>query len=398
MMTPAKIGLYLHIPYCRFMCHYCDFAKTANWDESISERYFSRLAQDLKFWLSYIDGLKDMQLCSIYLGGGTPGLFTKEFESIIELLRPHLSTISEFTIEANPEDLSEDKLSRWREWGINRLSVGIQTFQEHGLKFLTRFHNREQCFTSFSNATNHFSNINLDLIYGWPGQTTELWKDDLKSAIDLGITHLSLYNLIYEPKTPIGRAYQRGRIEPQAEDQQIEYYQIARQFLADEGFFHEEVSNWAHPQFKCQHNHLYWSDSYYVGVGSGAHGYLPHPNGEAIGLRYYYPKSDRRFLNDEPLVARGDFLQALDDSGLEVEKRDAEDWLLEYVGCSLRSYTGLDLERCQKLSGKSFRASPLVNSYLSTGKLTIVGNFLYLLPEEWIRETAWSLEIIKCMT
>jgi oxygen-independent coproporphyrinogen-3 oxidase len=390
----SPIGLYIHVPFCRFMCHYCDFAKTANWDQRQSDAYFAQLTRHLRAWHQQYLSPNELKIGSIYIGGGTPGIFGSEWLEVFESLGEILEGVTEFTLEANPHDLTPEKLSIWSRVGINRLSIGVQSFQDQGLKFLTRDHTYAQCLRGLELASHFFSNINVDLIYGWQGQNKRLWLDDLSKAIDLGVSHLSLYNLIFESKTPLGRAYRRGRIKAQGEELQVAYYEDACSLLQGEGFVHEEVSNWAKPGFLSHHNHIYWKDGYYLGVGAGAHGYLVGDGNATVGLRYSYPPSFQKFLTMEPPACEGSSARSLLLAGLDVEQRGPQDWLVEYIGSSLRSHNGCNIARCEAKSGQRFKPSDLVQQALRDGRMRWENKSIVLDPYEWIRETAWSLALI----
>lgn len=391
------IGLYLHIPFCRHLCHYCDFAKTANYSEKLENRYWERLAQSLELCLSDAQSRwfpAGLRIRSVFLGGGTPSLYDKEWSTIFSIFRPYLKADAEITLEANPDDMLPSKLECWQELGINRLSLGIQSFQSKGLKFLTRQHSAQEARQAVSQALSYMDNVNIDLIYGWPSQTCELWRDDLAIATELGVKHLSLYNLGYEAGTPMGRRVIRGALEPMPEEEQLALYELARSFLASRGFEHEEVSNWARPGYSCQHNWLYWSDQPYLGLGLGAHGYFHHPDWP-WGLRYSFPKRLTSLLNHEIIPSYDDLPAFLHSLGADCEvDRSGESWLLETVGCGLRSRLGIDIRAIERRLGQRFQPRPLIETGLEKGWLSWnPAGRLVLSPQEWFREISWSLEL-----
>ncbi|MEZ4742643.1 MAG: radical SAM family heme chaperone HemW [Bdellovibrionota bacterium] len=393
-----KLGLYFHIPFCDNLCHYCDFAKTANWNSSLTDKYFVLLEEHLKFWIHYLQESRNaFEFTSVFFGGGTPGLFADEMKPLFEAFLPMMQEGCEVSLEANPNNISEEKLLKWHELGITRISLGIQTFDNSGLNVLKRDHDHISALKALELLRNFgkFS-VNLDLIYGWPGQSLNSWMTDIKRAIDSGIQHISLYNLIYEKRTPLGRRFFRGAVTNSPnEEQEVEFYEHARRELAINGFIHEEVSNWCKDGHTCEHNWLYWQDGSYVGVGSGAHGYLVLDDLK-IGLRYSYPRNERFFTTPvktrSPAASSEMLLEQL-----EVENRDDDSWLLEYVGCALRSVRGVDLKRIGQKIGRIFRPTPIIAHALKNGSLKIDSeSILTLAPSEWIRETHWSLAVSEC--
>jgi len=391
-----EIGLYLHIPFCRHLCHYCDFAKTANFSEEVEKQYWQWLTGSLKHWLAaqsrwYPDGLK---FKSVFLGGGTPSLYDQQWQQVFDLIRPYLTSAAEVTIEANPDDMTPVKLAIWRALGINRLSLGVQSFQEPGLAFLTRRHSPQEARRAILQAAEYIDNINVDLIYGWPGQKHDDWLADLSTAVDLKVTHLSLYNLSFEAGTPFGRRVARGALDPMVDSEQAELYQLACSYLATHGLEHQEVSNWAKPGFACQHNWIYWKDQSYLAFGVGAHGYIHHPDWP-WGLRYKFPKRLTTVLKHEDTVCHENIRSFLHSLGAESETdRDGESWLLETIGCGLRTRLGVDVQNIEQRTGRLFRPRPIILTAMARnwfiwsecGRLT-------LSPEEWFRETSWSVEL-----
>ena len=315
MLSPQihkKIGLYIHIPFCSQICHYCDFAKTARWQEESVKSYFAGLENHLQFWCSHYLKKNLYKFPLFFFGGGTPGLFDKEYEKIFLLIRPYLTDTCEVTLELNPNNISTDSLSIWKNIGINRLSIGVQSFSESGLKFLKRDHSSMEAYRNIELAKKYFGNINIDLIYAWPGQKAESWDRDLNLVTDLDVQHLSLYDLHYAAGTPIGRAKERGKIKALPELENENRYERACEVLAASSFVHEEVANWSKAKYSCKHNWLYWQDSYFIGLGLGAWGYLPLEN-NPIGLRYSYTRKEKDFLNSKINFT------TVDNSGIDLE-------------------------------------------------------------------------------
>ena len=216
-------------------------------------------------------------------------------------LSSYLDASSEITIEANPEHITEEKLKIWRDVGFNRLSLGVQTFNETGLKFLTRTHNEKSARASIELAMKHFSNVNADLIYGWSGQSEQTWLRDLEIMTAIRLQHVSLYSLTYEPATVIGRRKERGLIVPDTDERLAAYYDTAKTQLKKAGYLHEEISNWHTAGNEAFHNNLYWTAQNYIGVGLGAHGYLPSEG--RFDYVIVFPKNWNQFSKVGPMIS-----------------------------------------------------------------------------------------------
>ena len=389
---PMPLGLYIHIPFCSAICHYCDFAKTALFDTAGVANYFGALERHLKPWLAAAADAGLMPLTSIFFGGGTPGLFTDELAPLLALARPHLAANAEISLEANPDNVTDAALSSWRDLGFNRLSIGIQTFSPRGLRFLTRTHGEATAADALGRALRFLPNTNADLIYGWPEQTLENWLADLARCIQLGVPHLSLYHLTYEPRTPIGRRQLRGRIERQTDEEQAELYEAAATTLSQAGYEQDEVSNWARTGFTCAHNWLYWRTQPYLAIGAGAAGFIPLPDAP-WGARFRYPAQTAAFSR-LATPHSGSLATVLMSSGAAVEERGSTEWLLEYVACGLRTREGIDILKAEAMTGLRLRPRPVLAEGIARGLvLKTRGGRLELHPSEWLRETAWSTEV-----
>ncbi len=391
----ASLGLYYHIPFCSRLCHYCDFVKTALFDGEHKSLYVDALKRRTEDWFSrWEEWDSDRKCTSVFFGGGTPSLLDQEYEPLFQTLAPHLEEGAEISLEANPEHISRPRLDIWKSLGINRLSLGVQSFQEAGLKFLTREHSPSEAAVAVSLARELIANVNIDLIYGWPGQTVSMWKDDLERALALGATHLSLYSLTYEGHTPIARRVQRGVLSPAADDALVELYELACERMARAGMIHEEVSNWALPGFQSRHNSLYWHGSNYIGIGSGSHSYLNSLG--PWGQRWKQNSSWRSFAAVKPEPRRPSCLDELlgfSDYELE-EDRDAEAYILETISSSLRTLRGVNLDALCKKTGYIWKPRPSVVKAFEGQLLTLdAGGQLKLRESEWFRESAWALEL-----
>lgn len=393
------VAIYVHLPYCAQICHYCDFAKTANFSPAHVASYFDALAVHGKHWLRlWNEGAPADAIDTLYFGGGTPSLFTEEYANIMQLFQSWLAVDAEITLEANPEHITASSVAAWRRLGFNRLSLGQQSFQTKGLKFLTRTHSGTSGRRALEVAMGAFDNVSIDLIYGWPSQTEQEWQSDLETVIAARVGHCSAYGLTYESSTTIGKRLARGLIEPQKEEAELGFFLQAHAQLTGAGMRHYEISNYARSGKQARHNSNYWTGGSYLALGSGAHGFLKGVG--PFGLRFKYPKNDRVFAAlpvgalpaawsavDEKSLARG---------GLEIDYRDEEGWLLERISCGLRTTGGVpcyelaaQLRKGFKLSGNLLRAvEEGLGSFSPLGVLT-------LSPQEWFREQSWCLEVLR---
>ncbi len=388
-------ALYLHIPFCAALCHYCDFAKTANYRDELVASYFQRLHEHLALWCAHLP--RTASFASVYLGGGTPSLFSTQFAPLLALCAEHLAPDCEITLEANPQDITRENLTCWRTLGINRLSLGVQTFNPQHLHFLRRTHTGPQARDAVLLAAEFFAdNLSADLIYGFPQQCQTELAADLDTVVALPLAHVSFYNLTYESGTPIGRAQQRGKLTPLAAEIETQMYTFLCTELAAHGFEHYEISNWAKADKRSRHNSTYWRDAGYLGIGAGAHGYLPAAAG--VGLRYSYTRNERTFSRHAlPEVAEMQALTQLPrllDTLLTIDRRAGDAWLLEYLASSLRTVYGVDLQRIATKSGKAFVPTAMLDAPLHEGPLRRHNNVLYLARQEWWRENFWLRQLL----
>ncbi|MEI2618299.1 MAG: radical SAM family heme chaperone HemW [Thermomicrobiales bacterium] len=264
-------GIYVHVPFCRHICPYCDFNTYAGQEDRIPA-YVDALVREMQLR----DG-ETTEAPTLYFGGGTPSLLSPEqIARVVDAAtrRLGLRADAEVSLEANPETLDEAALRGFRAAGINRLSIGIQSLQRAGLRVLGRGHTATTATDALATARlAGFENVSLDFIYGWPGQSAEDWDHDLATMLDWAPEHLSLYALIVEPGTPMQMAVRRGILSPLDDDTVADRYDRAVDVLAAAGWEHYEISNWARePRFRSRHNQLYWQNGPYLGVGAGAFG------------------------------------------------------------------------------------------------------------------------------
>jgi oxygen-independent coproporphyrinogen-3 oxidase len=266
--------LYVHVPFCRRRCSYCDFSIAVRKDVP-AEEFSTLVARELAI---RPDAGTITQLDSLYFGGGTPShLGPAGVAFLIRILKDSGATLSsgaEVTLEANPEDIDPEAVTAWLEAGVNRLSIGIQSFHAGVLDWMHRGHSAEAAADAFRIArAAGFANLSIDLIFGLPERLGRSWEADLSRAIDLAPDHVSLYSLTVEPRTPLGRWTARGDEAAPSDDRQADEFMVAHETLQGAGWEHYEVSNYARPGFRSRHNSSYWRRVPYIGVGPSAHSF-----------------------------------------------------------------------------------------------------------------------------
>ena len=328
-------GIYIHIPFCRQACLYCNF----HFSTSL------RLKNDLINAL-----LKEITLCTvynndksvetIYFGGGTPSLLQAEtLNSILDALHQKFYIVAdaEITLEANPDDISAPQLAAWKSMGINRLSIGVQSFFEEDLKWMNRAHTAEQSFNSIMLAQQAgFNNLTIDLIYGSPGLSDEKWQQNVKRAVDFKIPHLSCYALTVEPKTALHSLIAKNKMQDTDPEQQARQFMQLMSWLEDAGYEHYEISNFSIPGKRSRHNTSYWLGKPYYGFGPSAHSF----NG-----------ADTRSWN---IANNALYVQSLSENIIPAEKEclTKVQRLNEYIMTSLRTCEGIDLGYIQNIFGE----------------------------------------------
>lgn len=269
-------GVYIHIPFCHQICNYCDFNKFYFKNQPVDE-YIEMLGKEMELATKkYPESFKQIE--TIFLGGGTPtALSPKQIDRLLELIRTYIpmDNVTEFTSEANPDELSEAKMQALFDGGVNRLSMGVQSFDQELLKKIGRTHSNNHVYETIALAKKvGFRNISLDLMYGLPGQTMAQWQDTLEKAFALEIPHYSAYSLIVEPKTIFYNQYTKGKLHLPTEDLEADMYDVLMNQMEAHGLQQYEISNFAQSGFSSKHNKIYWENDEYAGFGAGAHGYL----------------------------------------------------------------------------------------------------------------------------
>jgi len=267
-----KLGLYLHFPFCISKCPYCDFNSYQLENDNQISSYISALYQEIT---AYSKKFKKSNIKTIYLGGGTPTILSGiQICNILEFCKDKftIDKNAEITIEANPGTLDGKKLKLLIKSGINRLSLGGQSFNDLFLEKLGRIHNTQEIIDSYYLAREAgFNNINIDIMFALPDQTTEDLQDTLKKAVFLKSDHLSLYNLTIKPGTEYYKDYKKGKLNLPTEDEDFDMYSWAINYLEENGFEHYEIANFAHPHKRSKHNQIYWQNQPYLGIGAGAY-------------------------------------------------------------------------------------------------------------------------------
>ena len=351
-MLTKPTSAYVHIPFCTQICYYCDFSKVFIKNQPV-DAYLQALIREFE---SY--DIKKLR--TLYIGGGTPTSITAEqLEYLLTNLTKHLdlSVLEEFTIEANPADLTEDKIEVLKNSAVNRVSLGVQTFNDKHLKQIGRSHNEAQIYSTIENLKKAgFHNISIDLIYALPGQTMEDVKENVAKAIALDIPHLSLYSLILEHHTVFMNKMRRGKLQLPQEDLEAEMFEYIISELEKNGFEHYEISNFTKPGFESRHNLMYWDNAEYYGVGAGASGYLN-------GVRY---------RNRGPIQH---YLKAISEGNarLSEETLTKEEMMEEELFLGLRKKSGVSIARFEEKFGVSFeeRYGQIVRELCNQGLLVL---------------------------
>ncbi|WP_339875732.1 radical SAM family heme chaperone HemW [Olleya marilimosa] len=352
-------GIYIHIPFCKQACHYCDFHFSTSMKKK--DQLISALAKELELRK---DEFKNTTVETIYFGGGTPSLLsTKELQLLIDTvyLNYTVTNSPEITLEANPDDLNEDTIIALSKSPINRLSIGIQSFYEKDLKLMNRAHNAKEAKRCLQLATQYFDNISLDLIYGIPNSTNTEWLDNIQTALSFGVPHISSYALTVEPKTALASFIAKGIIDNVDDDLAHEQFHILIEQLNQAGFDHYELSNFGKKGFYSKNNSAYWLGKPYLGIGPSAHSF----NGEQ---RAWNVKNNAIYISKINL----------NQLPLEVETLTVNDKYNEYVMTGLRTIWGVSLDKIEKQFGKSFLEYLLqqANQYINKQMLYIEDNNL----------------------
>ena len=302
---------------------------------------------------------------TIYFGGGTPSLLQiEDLKSQVDTVRQNFTVLpeAEITLEANPDDINEERLTGWKEIGINRLSIGVQSFFEEDLLWMNRAHNAEQAISSLQLAVKYFDNITMDLIYGHPLLSNEKWKQNVEKVITLNIPHISCYALTVEPKTPLSKLIKEKKKEDIQQEKQAEQFLLLMEWLENAGYEHYEISNFAKPGFRSRHNSSYWQGKKYLGLGPSAHSF----NGES------------RQWN---ISNNNTYIESLEKDEIPFEKEilTQSQKTNEYIMTSLRTMEGLDINKIPEAMSHELKSAS--KKFIDSGKLTLKENKLLLTRE-----------------
>jgi oxygen-independent coproporphyrinogen-3 oxidase len=328
-------GIYIHIPFCKQACHYCDFHFSTNLKKK--DEMVLALAKEIEMRKSEF---QEEIIETIYFGGGTPSILQiADLRFLIDEVYRNYKVIEnpEITVEANPDDLTENRIIELSKNKVNRLSIGIQSFFEDDLKLMNRAHNVEEAKKCLEIATHYFDNISIDLIYGVPEMSNEKWLQNIETALSFGVPHISSYALTVEPKTALHSFIQKGIIPSPDDEVAQEHFQILVDKLSENGFIHYELSNFGKENYFSKNNSSYWLGKKYIGIGPSAHSYDGKNRGWNVSNNSLYIKSIQE--NKLPI---------------EIETLTKTDRYNEYVMTGLRTIWGVSLERIEQEFGKSY--------------------------------------------
>ena len=355
-------GIYIHIPFCKQACHYCDFHFSTNLKKK--DEMVLALAKEIEMRKNEFQN--DI-VETIYFGGGTPSILEiSDLKFLIDAVCRNYKVVDnpEITVEANPDDLSEVRIIELSKNKVNRLSIGIQSFFEDDLKMMNRAHNVEEAKKCLEIATQYFNNISIDLIYGVPEMSNEKWLQNIETALSFGVPHISSYALTVEPKTALHSFIQKGIIPPPDDEVAQEHFQILVDKLSENGFIHYELSNLGKENYFSKNNSSYWLGKKYIGIGPSAHSYDGKNRGWNISNNSLYIKSIQE--NKLPI---------------EIETLTKTDRYNEYIMTGLRTIWGVSLERIEQEFGKNYL------DYLNQQAAKFIEDHLLFIDDNILRTT-----------
>ncbi|MBO9200254.1 MULTISPECIES: radical SAM family heme chaperone HemW [Niastella] len=357
-------GIYIHIPFCRQACHYCNFHFSTTL--KLQNEFVEALLKEIRLQKNY---LPPEPVNTIYFGGGTPSLLSQDqLAAILQALHQQFKVAAnaEITLEANPDDITEQQLQQWKQLGINRLSIGVQSFFEEDLRWMNRAHTAQQAINNLKLARQYFDNMTMDLIYGGPTLPDDKWQYNVQQAIALGIPHISCYALTVEPGTALASMINKHKTTDVNTEDQARQFVLLMDWLQQAGYEHYEISNFALPGKRSRHNSSYWQGASYLGLGPSAHSF----NGESrqwnIANNALYIKS----LNEDKVP-------------FELETLTDTQRLNEYIMTSLRTIEGLDIAWVVARFGER-EANQLQRAsqpFIDSGKMRFYNNHLQLTNE-----------------
>ncbi|WP_347862716.1 radical SAM family heme chaperone HemW [Salimicrobium sp. PL1-032A] len=327
---------YIHIPFCQQICHYCDFVKFF-YDDKAADQYLEALEKEMS---GYVPGEKQ-KMKTIYVGGGTPTVLKAyQLKRLLIMIDTYfdVAACEEYTFEANPGDLDQEKADLLARFGVDRISLGVQTFDNQLLEEIGRVHKEDDVYVNIERLRRAgIDNISIDLMYGLPNQSVALFEESVDKALKLDLPHYSSYSLQIEPKTVFHQRYKRGELSKPPEEQEVAMYHLLQRKLKEQGIYHYEISNFSRPGYESKHNLTYWDNAYYYGIGAGAHGYLP----------------GRRTINIRPLPA---YLKKANEDGkpvLHEEPVGEKEMMEEEMFLGLRKMEGVSKQRFLEKYGRN---------------------------------------------
>ena len=356
-------GIYIHIPFCKQACNYCDFHFSTSMKKK--EEMVLALAKEIELRKNEFQG---EVVETIYFGGGTPSrLQIAEIKLLIDSVYHNFNVAKnpEITLEANPDDLAEEYLIQLSNIRINRLSIGIQSFFEEDLKMMNRAHNSEEAKACLQIATRYFDNISVDLIYGIPGLSNEKWTENIETALSFGIPHISSYALTVEPKTALKKLIENGKIAAPKDEIAAEHFSILVKKLEENGFIHYELSNFGKENYFSKNNSAYWLGKKYIGIGPSAHSFDGEKRSWNVSNNSTYLKT----IAENKLPSESEILTKTDRYN-------------EYVMTGLRTIWGISLDRIEREFGKSYL------DYIRKHALKFINDDLLFIENEILKPTS----------
>jgi oxygen-independent coproporphyrinogen III oxidase len=358
-------GIYIHIPFCKQKCTYCDFHFSTTFEGYRNEMIQAMCAE---MRLRGADFLNNVPLETIYFGGGTPSLLHEdELNSLLDTVREEFdcTQVREITLEANPDDLSDEQLAVWKKLGVNRLSIGIQSFRAQDLEWMNRAHTVEEALEAVSRAqAAGFENLTVDLMYGLPELDDEQWLAHLNTVVESGVPHISAYCLTVEQKTRLHHLVEKGKLKVASEDEQARQFELMVNLLTNSGYEHYEISNFAKPGMHAVHNSNYWLNRKYLGIGPSAHSY----------------DGERRYWN---VANNSAYIKSLQASQLpaEVEILTPENRFNESLLTGLRTKWGVSLDELSAILPVRDSFHTTLESFLQAGDLELCDERIVLTPQ-----------------
>ena len=354
-------GIYIHIPFCKQQCTYCDFHFSTTF-ESYRSQMVNTIATELRTRIDYLEG---KPVDSIYFGGGTPSILNEqELSLLLREIRANyqVNSKAEITLETNPDDITQEKLTAWKNVGVNRLSIGLQSFKAEDLEWMNRAHTADESRNCVTLAKAHnFQNLTVDLMYGLPNLSNEEWKNHILHVIEMGVTHISAYCLTIEEKTVLNKWVKDRKIHPASENQQSEQFLLLVETLEEHGFEQYEISNFCRLGHEAVHNSNYWKGAWYLGVGPSAHSF----NGTSRSWN---------IANNQKYMQR----IAENEAFFDTETLSKRDQYNELLLTGLRTKYGVSLKKLATLHSIPKSTESKITEFKSAGWMTEIDGVLVL--------------------